>query len=361
MRRSSRTPVERAILLALSACGVDHADAIDGSLDATVEADVVDAFDGADGAGDEGDAGLTTFDAWPLPDGCVVTGQPTNDASCGYTVLLNDPGPCLIDVDAGTQDPNVCVVLCDPYEAECVYTDLNVGDGGHAFFVGCGGGDGCVGRLHERARAHVAARCTRARPNRGAWLGRAAALEASAIEAFDIFAGDLAQLGAPARLVRDARRAARDERRHARATAGLAARFGGRVERLPRAHQRPRDVHDIAIENAIEGCVRETFGAAIAAWQAARATDPIVRRAMRSIARDEARHADLGWRVDAWLGCRVEASAARARAVEALRVTTVAFGSGDDVLGLPDAATAARLVDALFEDDARLATNAAQT
>ena len=38
----------------------------------------------------------------------------------------------------------------------------------------------------------------------------------------------------------------------------------------------------LAIENATEGCVRETFGALIAWWQAAAATDPAVRRVART-------------------------------------------------------------------------------
>ena len=53
-------------------------------------------------------------------------------------------------------------------------------------------------------------------------------------------------------------------------------------------------------ENAREGCVRETFGALIAMHQAERAGDPIIRRAMRRIAEEETRHAELAWEVASW-------------------------------------------------------------
>ena len=55
----------------------------------------------------------------------------------------------------------------------------------------------------------------------------------------------------------------------------------------------PRRPVEIARENAEEGCVRETFGALLAAHQAAYACDPEVREVMTRIAGDELRHAAL--------------------------------------------------------------------
>jgi hypothetical protein len=57
----------------------------------------------------------------------------------------------------------------------------------------------------------------------------------------------------------------------------------------------------IALENAIEGCVRESYGALVAHHQAQTAFDPEIRAVMRAIAQDETRHAELSWRVAAWL------------------------------------------------------------
>jgi hypothetical protein len=70
-----------------------------------------------------------------------------------------------------------------------------------------------------------------------------------------------------------------------------------------------RDLETIAIENAVEGCVREAFGALVATWQAQRAADAGVRVAMQRIARDETRHAALAVAIDAWARGRLDARA----------------------------------------------------
>ncbi len=78
-----------------------------------------------------------------------------------------------------------------------------------------------------------------------------------------------------------------------------------------------RPLAEIALENAVEGCVRETFGALLAEWQAAHARDPRVRATMRRVARDETRHAALGWRIFDWAQARLGA-ADRARVERAM-------------------------------------------
>jgi hypothetical protein len=81
----------------------------------------------------------------------------------------------------------------------------------------------------------------------------------------------------------------------------------------------------MARENAVEGCVNETFGALVAAWQAAHARDASRRRSFARIAADEARHAALSWAVARWAegrldsGARARVAAAAARAARALR------------------------------------------
>ena len=62
-----------------------------------------------------------------------------------------------------------------------------------------------------------------------------------------------------------------------------------------------RELFAIALENAVEGCVRETFGAAQATFQASHATDARIAKTMRGIAADETRHAALAWEVAAWI------------------------------------------------------------
>ncbi len=83
-------------------------------------------------------------------------------------------------------------------------------------------------------------------------------------------------------LVRAARRSAREEIRHARSAGRLARRFGAvPVRARYGASCLVRSLEDVALENAIEGCVRETYGAAVAWWQAERSHDPQIAREMR--------------------------------------------------------------------------------
>jgi hypothetical protein len=72
-----------------------------------------------------------------------------------------------------------------------------------------------------------------------------------------------------------------------------------------------RSVEAIAIENAVEGCVRETYGALVATWQSAHASDPEIKRAMQAIAADETRHASVSFRVARFLESRLDEPARR--------------------------------------------------
>jgi hypothetical protein len=186
-----------------------------------------------------------------------------------------------------------------------------------------------------------------------AWLASAAYLEEASIEAFERLADDLEGLAAPLDLVDAARRSAQDEVRHARTMRALARRRGTSPPRpAVTARRRPPSLLELAIENAVEGCVRETFGALVATHQAARAADPSVARAMARIGRDETRHAALAWSIARWvephLGPRERArvAAARRAALEALRCEMRhADGPANLELGLPSRGEAARMVD----------------
>ncbi|RKH51069.1 hypothetical protein D7W81_40775 [Corallococcus aberystwythensis] len=137
-------------------------------------------------------------------------------------------------------------------------------------------------------------------PALGALFARMAHLEAASVPAFERLADELAAHGAPERLVRAARRAAKDEVRHASAMESLAQRHGAPMPELTVAPFQPRTLVALAIENAVEGCVRETFGALLAGWQARSAEDAQVRESLATIAPDELRHAELSWAIDAW-------------------------------------------------------------
>ncbi len=152
----------------------------------------------------------------------------------------------------------------------------------------------------------------------GAFFARDAALEAASVHAFRRLSAELAAHRAPRSLRARAKRAAEDEVRHARTMKRFAKRFGGKCNRVGAASANVRDLEAIAIENVVEGCVGETHAALIATFQAERAKDPAVRAAMRTIARDETRHAALAWDVAAWLDARLP-SDSRARVESARR------------------------------------------
>src|SRR5581483_108767 len=101
-------------------------------------------------------------------------------------------------------------------------------------------------------------------------------------------------------LVRAARRAADEEVRHARAMTRWAHSAGGRPEVPVVAAAPVRSLEEMLAENARAGCVREPFGAVLAAYQARAAHDPEARATLDAIARDEKSHAELSWRVAQW-------------------------------------------------------------
>jgi hypothetical protein len=164
-----------------------------------------------------------------------------------------------------------------------------------------------VGRRPVGLREPLRQACVTA----GEYLARAATLEAASVAAFRRLAAELKTHGAPRRLIDAALAAAHDEVRHARVTARLARRLGAISEPPTIAATPARELEAIARENAVEGCVRETYGALEGRFQALRAADPALRRAYRRIAEDELRHAALSWRVARWIEPRLSASAQR--------------------------------------------------
>jgi hypothetical protein len=189
----------------------------------------------------------------------------------------------------------------------------------------------------------------------GDFFARCSWLEAAAVHAFRRLARELTVHGAPRRLVSRARVAARDEIRHARDTAAIARRLGGRPARPATRTLPARSLEAVARENAVEGCVRETYGALVAMWQAERASDPRIARSLARIARDEARHASIAWQVAEWtrtrLGPAAKARVERARrdALAELRTELTTEPPLDVVqrAGMPTAAQAACLLDAM--------------
>ena len=189
----------------------------------------------------------------------------------------------------------------------------------------------------------------------GGWFAEAAHLEAASVPAFARLRRELISFGAPAALVQRCHAAARDEVGHARAMRSLAARFGATAAPVELAPFRTRSLEELAVENAVEGCTRELFGAVVGVWQSEAANDPEIRAAMRGIAADEIRHAELAFAIADWAAARLPA-AARARVAEArqaalaeVRREAAAQRPAElmDVAGLPPPAAAEALAAAV--------------
>jgi hypothetical protein len=297
----------------------------------------------------------TGVDVWWDSASCQTLGKP-DALTCFYSLpFVGDPASCgfqnTLPVEVGPSD--VCSVLCGQTYAYCYIADPDAG----SLTLQC---TTCrTGRRPEGlpplARASRPARSRRALL--GHHFAEVAYLEAASVDAFRILRDELATHRAPPGLVRAAARAARDEIRHARATGALARRFGGSPIPAPHtARRRGRSLEAIALENAVEGCVRETYGALVAGWQARTAGDPVIRAAMQRIARDEAEHAALSWRVARWaeprLGRAARERVAAARRGAAQEIKGEARTPPSPLLvratGLPRAEDAERLVTGLL-------------
>lgn len=302
--------------------------------------------------------------------------QPTGDASgieCGTVVDLDSPisdGPpeaqlCSVVLPCGWQPQYVakgCTLLygdadiplgCFLFEdAGCASDAYSPPESG-PLTIACycdnftGGG--------RRPRSLRVVHRGRAYDPLGAYLSRMAMEEAASVHAFEQLGAELKWLRAPSELVVAASCSARDEERHARTITGLARRRGAEPALQFVERRRSRDIVSIARHNAVEGCVRETYGALVAHWQAARAADPELRAIFARIARDETRHAALGWAIARWADTRLTASGrrrvarARRRAVRTLERELVREPHANLVreAGLPSAADARLLLGAM--------------
>jgi hypothetical protein len=212
----------------------------------------------------------------------------------------------------------------------------------------------CPGSAGRRPEAFAAVPAPRGTTPLGAYFAELASLEAASIEAFGRLRDELTAFDAPADLVAEAERARRDEIAHARSMSRLAKRYGAKPSTRPPAPRRAeRPFFEVARENMVEGCVRETFGALVAAWQASHAHESM-RADLAQIAEDELRHAALAWSVAAWSSARLtddERAALRAAVAEVTR--ELARAAQQPVhpdlrdAGVPDAPTQRRMLEQL--------------
>lgn len=319
---------------------------------------------------DVADAGPDTDGSLRVNDLCTLVAEtldagpdalPDADLACRYTLPcgIPDSGGFVIrgceffvssaDIDSGDAASLGCVISEANGCTGGVYTPP--ANGSLTFeCIDCFGGGGRrpVGLRRPRlARAETVA---------GEYFAQMAHDEAASVHAFVRMRGELARLGAPAELVVAAERSAADERRHARSMTRRARAAGARAPapRVKRAS--PRNLEAIARENAVEGCVQETFGALLMRWQAVHAAEPSLRRLFARVAADETRHAALSWEVARWAEAQLDGPArarvlaARARAVRALRGKLAARVevAARTVVGQPRRGEALALLDAMI-------------
>jgi hypothetical protein len=245
-----------------------------------------------------------------LPDGGISEG-------CAFTVAM----PCVLDAGGAEGEClDWCAsVLGSPGAWSCVPWPSDAG----GTWASCVNGSGCG--FGRPPRGFVPRSLPAATPL-GVHFATMAQLEAASVVAFDALHADLARHGAPASLLRSVLAARRDEVRHARLASREAARHGAVTPAAVVAPIAPRSLEELALANAEEGCVVETFGAAVLALQAERATDPRLRAMSKSIAADELRHAALSWRIADWLDTKLDATgreqvtAARRRALKKVEI-----------------------------------------
>lgn len=188
----------------------------------------------------------------------------------------------------------------------------------------------------------------------GEALAAMARIEAASVHAFRKLERTLRGLGAPAALVARARRAARDEARHARLVGGLATARGARRRPVRTVRGHVPTVFELALENAVEGCVHETIGVAYLEHQRVHATTPELRAMAADLHDDELAHAALSWELRAFFDAhlddteRAELQRARDAALATLPEEMARLHpTVRTTLGLPDAACVARLVEGL--------------
>jgi hypothetical protein len=308
-------------------------------------------------------------DALPLDGGSVGDASAPHDSACD-PVYLDDAsdGACdyyerlACNLPPGTATEGCAVFLvtcaqicgqtaaypCDV--AECLESGTIPASG--PITVECTTGRAGCADGGRRPAGLVEEAAARSQSALGAWLARLAWMEAASMHAFRTLRAELASLGAPRTLLCAAERAERDEARHARVASRLARRRGVTPVRARVAPRRVRSLETIARENAVEGCVRETFSALVAGWQAQHATDPELAAAMKAIAEDETRHAALAWAVARWLEPQLDRGARRILrasvrgALRALRCEVSTLPpSLAHAAGLPSRAEGAALVD----------------
>ncbi len=304
-------------------------------------------------AGDGGKAGDVGYQCEPQTSTVIVsyTAPPRCDAGASDADVLDAQADAL-DAQADVLDAGI--PCSDRETVDCLRACANAGN--FSSFDDCRLLSGQPGKVECTTHQYCGRRPAGLLPlhhretGLAAYLTEGAHLEAASIEAFHILARELALHDAPSSLVLAAKQAARDEARHARVMFALARREGAATTRVRakalRGLPRARELEDVAIENAIEGCVRESYGALLALRQTKQTKNPKIHETIIKITKNKITH------VARWASRRLSPSATkrvrRARAAAIRDLEREASAAVDPetarAAGLPDPAEALALV-----------------
>lgn len=287
----------------------------------------------------------------PPPDTGTCTPIPDNTA-CNEKVSY----PCGLpfELDAGTPSPDECRSLCAPvkftYTPPVSYCSVTASGGGSLVYC-----SSCAIGRKPSDLLGVAGPCEGEDPV-GTALAEMARIEAASVHAFRRLERSLADLGADTHLRARARRAARDEIAHARLAARIAKSRGARPRPVRLAKHVPPTTFELALENAVAGCVHETLGVAYLEHQRTHATDPELRALADALYEDELDHAALSWDLIAFFDQhltaeeRAELRSATERALdEVVEEIGHVHPEVRSALGLPSRAVVANMVGSLRE------------
>ena len=207
----------------------------------------------------------------------------------------------------GQLTESTCSTLCQEqagvyydYLCSCDYQGVD-SSGAHPVtceFTVCaveGRGHGEIAKLQKATGASELAR----------YFVRAYHAEASSVAAFLQLRAELQAHGLSKALQERCAQAALEEVHHARMMAKLAGDEGCDLPTLDFGHLPKRSLFELAMDNAVEGCIFETFSALKAQYQAQHATDTRLLALMKVIARDETAHAQLAWDIHQSLMARL--------------------------------------------------------
>ncbi|CAN5511240.1 hypothetical protein BH09MYX1_BH09MYX1_25610 [soil metagenome] len=245
------------------------------------------------------------------------------DGNMPLVVVPSQNGTGVVD-QSGNLAPAECAAVCNPraddrYGVRSCHPATRIAAGAadaprvvcDVFYFSGGSSSFIVNLPSGRAPADLRSAVTSDQASIARYLAEMAHLEAASVISFRRLSRDLDRHAAPRALRRRADAAAHDEARHARAARRLARSHSALIPRVRVGPYVERGIEDVARENVIEGCVRETYAALLAGHQAVTATDPRVRRLMKRISKDEERHAALAWSVHLFALTRLDPSARR--------------------------------------------------